>query len=92
MTTEDSEEPDRPTEAIYTAARQECAKILPSEWPEDDWVRLTEDWTLNIYLSDDGQPAAVIYFVIDELADTGNCWAVPLENLDAIQAPAPAAP
>lgn len=39
--------------------------INEANWPEDDWISLTDDYDLNIYIDDDGKKRATIFPVID---------------------------
>lgn len=39
--------------------------IKENEWLEDEWVSLTDEYDLNVYIDDDGKKRATIFPVID---------------------------
>jgi hypothetical protein len=36
-----------------------------TEWCDDDWQDMSDDWDLNLYLDEDGDKWAVLYPVVD---------------------------
>ena len=39
--------------------------IKESEWLEDEWASLTDEFDLNVYIDDDGNKRAIVFPVID---------------------------
>lgn len=35
------------------------------EWPEDDWIAISQDWDLNLYEDEDDGRGATLYPVVD---------------------------
>lgn len=39
--------------------------VKESEWLEDEWASLTDEFDLNVYIDDDGNKRAIVFPVID---------------------------
>jgi len=50
---------------IFRKAYTIINQINFEDYPEDDWVGLSDDWDLNMFIDTDGRRCAVIYPVID---------------------------
>ena len=50
---------------IFRKAYTIINQINFEDYPEDDWVGLSEDWDLNMYIDMDGRRSATIYPVIN---------------------------
>lgn len=46
---------------------QKAQKIISeiTEWPEDDWISIDENYDLNIFIDGDGNKSARIYQVVN---------------------------
>lgn len=41
------------------------ANTKSNEWPEDEWVSLSDEYDMNIYIDDDGKERATLFPIIN---------------------------